>query len=136
MAAFPEQLLRMRFLEIAQPDFGGGDLGGDGKYRHMTAMAVEQAVDQVQIARTAASRANRKRFGDSGLGTGREGCHFLMTNMHPVNFSKPSWAIVEPVQAISGYAPNPFNAGVGERLSQKIRDCRFRNEVILFIVNL
>jgi hypothetical protein len=57
-------------------------------------------------------------------------------NEHPVNFSKSPEAVVETVQAISGDAPNPFYAGVGERLSQKIRDCCFRHEAILFIVNL
>jgi hypothetical protein len=110
-------------------------LGSNGKHRHMAAVAVEQAVDQMQIARTAASRANGESSGDSGFGTGGEGCHFLMANVHPGNFSKSSQTVVEPVQAVSGDAPNPLDAGIGEGLNQQIRDrrCRMTADIVKII---
>ena len=58
MAAFLEQVLRMGFLEIASADLGRRNLRGDRQHRHARAVAVEQAVDEVQIARAAASRAD------------------------------------------------------------------------------
>jgi hypothetical protein len=63
MAAFPEQFLRMGLLEIAESDFGRGNLRRDGKHRRMAAMAVKESVDQVKIARAATSRAHRKISG-------------------------------------------------------------------------
>jgi hypothetical protein len=47
------------FLEIARSDFGRGDMGRDRHHRHPAAMGIEQAVDEVQVARPARPRADR-----------------------------------------------------------------------------
>ena len=56
VAAILEQVLGMGLLEVAAAYLLAGDLGGDGEHRHAAAMAVVKAVDEVQIARTTASR--------------------------------------------------------------------------------
>ncbi|OTP65612.1 hypothetical protein PAMC26577_39220 [Caballeronia sordidicola] len=37
----------MSLLKIAKPNFGGWDMGGDGEYRNVIAVAVEKAVDKM-----------------------------------------------------------------------------------------
>ena len=48
-------------------------------------VAVEQAVDQVQVARAAAAGADRELAGEMGLGAGRESRRLLVAGMHPVD---------------------------------------------------
>jgi hypothetical protein len=50
----------MRRLEIIDADLRARDMGGDRQHRHAAAVAIEQAVDQMQIARAAAAGADRE----------------------------------------------------------------------------
>jgi hypothetical protein len=63
VAALLEQDLGMRLLEIAAPDLGRGNLRRDGQHRHPRALTIEQAIDQVQVARPAAPCADRELTG-------------------------------------------------------------------------
>ena len=67
-AAFAEQLLRMRLLEVLRADLGARDVRGDRQHRYAAALRVEQAVDQVQVARSAAACAHRQLSGQRGVG--------------------------------------------------------------------
>ena len=49
VAAFAKQLLRMRFLEVAAADFAGRNGAAIASTGNTVAVAVEQAVDQVQV---------------------------------------------------------------------------------------
>src|SRR5580658_8133582 len=60
MAALFEKRRRMCFLEIPRADLGRGDLGRNRQNRNARAMTVKQTIDQVEIARPAASGANRE----------------------------------------------------------------------------
>jgi len=62
MAALLEQVLGMRFLEIARADFWGGNVRGDSEHRHARAVAVEPAVNKMQVAWAAASGAHGKNL--------------------------------------------------------------------------
>ena len=53
----------MRFLEIAGADLGRGNMRGNREHRHARAVAIEQAIDEVEIARAAAPGADRERAG-------------------------------------------------------------------------
>ena len=53
MAAFAEQVLRMGLLKVAAADLAGRDLCRDRQHRRTTTVSVEQAVDEMQIARAA-----------------------------------------------------------------------------------
>ncbi|MNV86028.1 hypothetical protein D3C71_1800250 [compost metagenome] len=46
-------------------------------------MAVEEAIDQMEIARTAAPGTNRKFSGEMGLCTGGKGRGFFMPGVDP-----------------------------------------------------
>jgi len=83
MTAFAEQVLRMGFLEIAAADLGRRNLRRDRQHGNTAAMRVEQAVDQMQIARTAGARADRKAAGHLGFTGGRKGCDLLVPDMDP-----------------------------------------------------
>ncbi|EPN48398.1 hypothetical protein A244_19651, partial [Pseudomonas syringae pv. actinidiae ICMP 18807] len=48
------------------------------QHRHAVAMAIVQAVDQVQVTWPAAARADRKLATGRRLGTGSEGCNFFV----------------------------------------------------------
>ncbi len=113
VAALAEQLLRMRFLEVAEPDLRGRDVRRDREHRHMVALAVEQAVDQVQVAGAAAARADRELARHRGFGAGREGGGFLVARMRPADLAEPAQAVGQPVQAVARDAPDSLDAAVG-----------------------
>ena len=85
MAAFPEQILRMGLLKIAAADFGGRNLRGDRQHRRAAAMRIEQAVDEMQIAGAARSRAYRKLAGDLRFARGGKGRDLLVPDVNPVD---------------------------------------------------
>jgi len=60
-------------------------MGGNRQHRNPAAMTVIQPVDQVQIARAAASGADCELSRQVRLGAGREGCRFFMPHMDPVD---------------------------------------------------
>ena len=75
----------MRLLEIVGADLGRGNLGRDRHDGHARAMAVEQPVDQVQIARTATAGTYCKAAGEMCVGTRGEGGYFFMSYVHPLD---------------------------------------------------
>jgi len=60
-------------------------VGGERHDRHAAALAVEQAVDQVEVARPAASGADRELAGEMGFGAGGEGRGLLVAHVDPVD---------------------------------------------------
>ena len=59
VTALGEQVLRMCFLKITQPDFRGRNLSCDSHHGHVGPLGFEQAVDQVQVARAAGAGTDR-----------------------------------------------------------------------------
>jgi hypothetical protein len=110
----------MRFLEIASADFSRRYLRGNGQDGDPRAMAVEQAVDEVEVARAAASGAHGQFATKVGFGPRREGCRFFMTGMDPLDVASFSKRFREPVQAVSDYAIYPLDSGRMQHLRQDI----------------
>jgi hypothetical protein len=54
-AALAEQLLGVGLLEVPATDLLARDVGGDGQHGGPAAIGIEEAVDEVQVARPAAS---------------------------------------------------------------------------------
>ena len=77
-------------------------------------MAVEQAVDEVQIARSAAAGADRELAGQMRLGAGREGRNLLVPDMDPLDLALPAERVGQAVQAVADNAINPLDARCGE----------------------
>ncbi len=82
-AAFAEQLVGVGLLKITGADLGRGNVGGDRNDRHARALAVVEAVDQVQVTRAAAAGADRELAGDMRLGTGGKSGDLLVAQMQP-----------------------------------------------------
>jgi hypothetical protein len=122
MAAFAEQVLRVRFLKITATDFGGRNLRGDGEHRRAAAMRIEQAVDEMQIAGTARPRADRKLAGDLRFARGGKGCDLLMPDVNPVDCLSLPQRVGEAVEAIADHAEDALDAGLGQRLCDEVRD--------------
>src|SRR5215475_5660616 len=122
MAALPEQLLRVRLLEKAGADFRRWNLGGDGQHRHARAVAVEQAVDEMEIARPAAAGADRELTREMGLSTGRKGCDFLVPDMNPFDLALTAQRVGQPVETVTDDAVNAFDSCGGENLGELVCD--------------
>ena len=122
MAAFAEQILRMRLLEIAAADFGGRNLRGDRQHRRAAAVRIEQAVDEMQIAGAARARAHRKLAGDLRFAGGGEGRDLLMPDVDPVDRLALAQRVGEAVQAVADHAEDALDAGLGQRLCDEVCD--------------
>ena len=99
-AALAEQLLRMGLLEVLPADLLGRDVRGDGQHRDPAAVGVEQAVDQVQVARSAAGRAHRQLPGQRRLRGRRERGRLLVPDVLPGDRAVPAHRVGEPVQRV------------------------------------
>jgi hypothetical protein len=62
---------------------------GDRQHRHAGTLAIEQAVDQVQVAGTAATRADRELSGQMRVRARREGRDLLVPDVQPVDLALP-----------------------------------------------
>ena len=72
-------------LEIVNADFAAGNVSGDRQHGHAVALAIEQAVDQMQVAGATATGAHRKASGKMSLRPGRESRGLFMPHMDPVD---------------------------------------------------
>ena len=84
MAALREEMLRMSFLKVSAADFVARNLRGNGQDRNAAPMTVIEAIDQMQVSRTAASGADRQFAGEMRFGASRERGCLLMADMNPL----------------------------------------------------
>ncbi len=122
MAAFPEQILRMRLLKIAAADFGGRNLRGNRQHRRAAAMRVEQPVDEMQVAGAARSRTHCQFARDLRFAGGGESCDLLMANVNPVDGLSFAQRVGEAVEAIAYDAEDALDAGLGQRFRDEVCD--------------
>src|SRR5262249_17421452 len=120
MAAFLEQVLRMGLLEIEAADLARGDMRRDAEHRHARAVAVEQPVDEVKVARSAAAGTDRKFAAQMRLGAARERARRPLTPMPPSDLPLPADRVGQAVEAVADNAVNPFDAGRGECFGELI----------------
>lgn len=121
MAAIAEQLLGPRRLEVVEADLARRDVGGDRQNRRAGAVGVEQAVDEVEVARSAGAGTDREFAGHLRLTRGGEGGDLLVADMHPVDHAAAANRFRDPVQAVADEAVDPAHARLLERLDHKIR---------------
>ena len=105
----------MRLLKITAADFGRGDVGGNRQHRHVIAVAVEEAVDQVQVTRPAGSGADGQLTRKLCFSTCGERGNLFMAGRHPFDGLHLVEAVAESVQGIAGDAPDTFYASLFER---------------------
>ena len=107
VTALLKQAFRMGLLEISGADLGRRNLGRNRKHWHPRSVAVEQAVDEVQVARPATASANGEVTRKMRLGAGREGGNLLVPDMDPIDLSLSAQGIGEAVEAIADNAVDP-----------------------------
>src|SRR5262249_21106619 len=120
MTAFLEQCFRVRLLEIAAADFGGGDLRGDREHGDPRAVTIEQSVDEVQVAGPAAPRADRELARQMRLGAGRERGDLLVPDVDPLDLSLAPQGVGQPIEAVAHDPVDAFHAGGGERFDELV----------------
>ena len=116
MAALLEQMLGMRCLEVIDADLAARYVRRNREHGHVVAMNVEQAVDEVKVAGTAAAGADRELSREVGLGAGREGGVLFMAKVNPLDGFHTAQRIGEAVQRISYDAVDALDARLGEGL--------------------
>ncbi len=90
--------------------------------RYAVTMAIEEAVDEVQIARTAATSTNSKATGHGGVGPGSKRSGFLVpTCMNVIRPSLLSCQFTE-FRTVARHAPYAPDAGVRERAYEQFRN--------------
>ncbi|GJE69732.1 hypothetical protein CHKEEEPN_1261 [Methylorubrum podarium] len=121
MAAIAKQLFRPRRLEVVETDLARRDVGGDGQHRRAGAVRVEQAVDEMEVARPAGAGADREFAGDLRLARGGERRDLLVADMDPVDDAAAADRFRDPVQAVADEAVDAAHARLLERLDHEIR---------------
>jgi len=118
--AFLEKGFRMGLLEISGADLRRRDLRRNRKHGHARAVAVEEAVDEVQVARPATARANSEFARQMRLGASRKGSDLLVPDMDPLDFALSSQSVGEAIETIADYAIDPLDARGREGLHELI----------------
>jgi hypothetical protein len=85
-------------------------------------MTVKEAVDEVQIPRTATPGADREMAGQVGLGACGKGRDFLVSHVHPFNLPVTTQGIGDPVQAVAHHAVDAFDARGEQGVDELIRN--------------
>src|SRR6267154_790770 len=77
------------------------------QHRHPAAMAIVKPVDQMHIARTATSGADRQFAGQVGLSTGSKGRRLLVTHPDPLYLLAPAHLFQNTVERVAHHTVNP-----------------------------
>ena len=125
VAAILEKLVRVSLLEIGASDLGAWDVGGNGQDGHPGAMAIVEAVDEVHVARAAASGANGELAGEMSLRPGGKGAGLLVANGDPLDILPPSNLFQDAVEGIAHDSEQPFDPGRYECVHDVLCDAFF-----------
>ena len=121
VAAFLEKHFRVRLLEIPGADLRRRYLRRDRQHRHARPVAIEQAVDQMQIAGSAAPGADRELARQMRFGARCKSGDLLMPDMNPLDFGLPAERVGQAVQAVADDAIDPLDARRSQNLRELIR---------------
>ena len=93
-------------------------MGRDRQNGHARPVTVKKPVDEVQIARPAASRADRERLAEMRVSARCEGRNFLVTDVHLFDLSLLANGVGQPVQAVSDDTVDALHTGCREGCRQ------------------
>ena len=110
----------MGLLEVAAADFGGGNLCCDREHRRSAAMGIEQAIDEVEVARPAGARAYRQPPGGLRLAGGGKGGDLLVPDVHPTDRLALAQRFRQAVQAVADDTEHALHAGLDQRFSNQV----------------
>ena len=83
-------------------------------------MTVEQTIDQMQVAGSAAAGADSKRTCEMGLTGGSESCGLFVSNMNPFDLTLAAQRVGQPIKAVADDAVNPLNSGRDENVRELV----------------
>jgi hypothetical protein len=134
MTAFLEKRLRVCLLEITAADLGRGDVGGDAEHRDPRAMTIEQSIDEVQIAGSAAACADGEFSRQMRLGAGRECGDLLMAYVEPLDLAVAAHGIGQSIEAVADDAIDALDTRGSQRFHELVsndlcHDAPFRSRV-------
>jgi hypothetical protein len=114
-------------LKIVDPDLAARDMGGNRQDRHAAALAIEQAIDQMEIAGTTAARAHGKVPSEMSFGSRSESGSFLMAHVDPIDrFSSPE-RVRNTVEGVANHTVDALHARLLESFDQ-IFGCCFAHQ--------
>src|SRR5271156_110133 len=108
-------------LKVIDPDLNAWDVRGDSQNRYAAAWAIEQTVDQMQVARTAAAGADRKASGEMGLCSGGECGSLFVPHVDPVDRLSPSQRVGKAIERVADNPINPLHAGLLKGFDKELR---------------
>src|ERR1700683_1834020 len=117
----------MRVVKIAGADLGRGNLGGNGEYRHSRSVAIKEAIDEMQIARSAAAGADREITREMRLRTRCKGGDLLVPDRNPFDFFLATKRVRQTIEAIADDAIDALDAGRCEHFGKLICDCSYHD---------
>src|ERR1700682_1189943 len=100
VTALREEVLRVGLLEVSAADLVAGNLRGDGEDGHPAAVTVVEPVDQVQVAGTAAARADGQSSGEMRFRARGERRRLLVPHMNPPQAFLPADRIGDSVEGV------------------------------------
>src|SRR4029077_12416283 len=127
VAAFLEERLRMGFLKIAGTNLGTGNMRRDGHHRHAVAMAIKEAIDQMQIAGAAAPGAYSELARQLRLRAGGKRRDFLVPDGNPLDLLAHAQLLGDGIEGIPHQSINTAHAGSFERLNYSVRNIGHTN---------
>jgi hypothetical protein len=121
VAAVLEEAFRMRRLKIIDADFRTRDVRGDGEHGNAAALAVEESVDEVQIAGTAAAGTDGEFTRQMRFSPRREGRALFVAHVYPLDRLEPPQGIGEAVERVAHDAINALDADLRQPLRHVFR---------------
>jgi len=83
-------------------------------------VTIEQPIDQVQIAWSAATRANSEFARQMGFGTRRKGGNLFVPDMHPLDLAVAANGVSNAVEAVADDAVDPLDTRRRESFGELI----------------
>ena len=116
-AAALEHVIVIDLLDRIEPEVLPYDLGCDQDDRGAVTVSFIQAVDEMETARAACSRACREPTGKQRFGRCGEGAGLFMTHVDPIDLAAID-GVSDPVQGISDNSVACLHAGCLQRFHQ------------------
>jgi tetrahydromethanopterin S-methyltransferase subunit G len=95
-------------------------LGRDREHRDAAAVAIEQPVDEMKVAGSAASGTDGELARQVGLGAGSERRGLLIAHVDPADLAEAAKRVAEAIEAVANHAVNAFYADLSQRRGDKI----------------
>jgi hypothetical protein len=122
VAAFLEEIFRMRLLKEVGADFAGWNVRGNRQNASRTAVAIKESIDEMEISRTTTAGANRQFAGKLRFRPRGESASFLVPNMDPFDLAAFAYRVCYRIEAVAHHPLDPLNAGFDQSLDEFIRD--------------